>query len=76
MKLEVKGKAVPEGILEALQDKGNVKWAGPYIRETKQGISFDKVTFRKKEVLSGIKYAVKSKIAGKVKGKRANSRED
>ena len=73
VKLEVKGKAVPEGILEALQDKGNVKWAGPYIRETKQGIAFDRITFRKKDVLSGIKYAAKSKIVGKVRGKRANS---
>jgi hypothetical protein len=69
VKLEVKGGRDPKGILEALQDKKNLRWAGPYLKKTKQGVSFDTVTFRKKDVLSGIKYAAKSKIVKRVRGK-------
>jgi len=73
VKLSVKGKASPKTILGALGDKANVKWIGPYARETPKGYEVDRTYIQKKEVLSGIKYAAKSVLMKKVKvGKRAN----
>ena len=69
VKLEAKGKDV-ENILEAIQDKKNVKWVGPHVKETSKGYEIDKVSLQKKEVLSGLKYATTSKIVKKIKRKK------
>ncbi len=72
MKLEAERKS-PERILEAVQDKGNVKWIGPYARETGSGYSIDRVSIQKAEVLSGLKYAAKSTLIKKVKGRKESA---
>lgn len=70
IKLEAKGKDV-ESILNAVQYKKNVKWIGPYVKETSKGYTIDKVSMQKKEFLSGLKYATTSKIVKKIKRKKS-----
>ncbi len=72
IKLTTKGKDI-ESILNAVQNKKNVKWIGPYVKETSKGYTIDKTSMQKKEVLSGLKYATKSKIVKKIKRKKSNS---
>jgi len=72
MKLEAKERG-PAGILEALKERKNVKWVGPFVRETESGYEISRAGIQKAEVLSGIKYAAKSALLKKVsrKGNRA-----
>lgn len=69
VKLKTKGKDV-ESILKAIQNKKNVKWIGPYVKETNKGYAIEKASVQKKEILSGLKYATTSKIVKKIKRKK------
>ena len=68
--MEARDKSNQE-ILLALQNKKNVKWVGPYVRETSKGYEADKTSIQKTELLSGIKYAAKRVIMKKV-GRKKN----
>ena len=67
-KLAVEKKS-PEGVLESLQDKGNVKWLGPFVKETGDGYVAEVKSVRKAEVLSGLKYVAKRALMKKASGK-------
>jgi len=66
MKLMVKGRVSPGSVLKALQDKKNVRWAGPYVRKTSKGMKVKEAGIKRKEVFSSIKYAAKKAIVKKV----------
>lgn len=71
MKVKVRGKVNAGKLLEAVQEKGNVMWAGPYVRETKQGnFVADKASLGKKELLQGLRYATKRAIVKRIRRKR------
>jgi len=71
MKLNVRGKG-PAAVLKAVQDKKNVKWIGPYVKETSNGYKAEKVKVKRGEMLSGLKYAAKRAIIKKAKRKKKN----
>ena len=52
---------------KAIQNKKNVKWVGPYVKETNNGYTVEKASVQKKEILSGLRYATTSKIVKKIK---------
>jgi len=71
-KLQVKDKSL-QSVLEAVENKKNVKWLGPFVRETSKGYAVDKTSIQKTELLSGLQYAAKRAIMKKVSRKKANS---
>ncbi len=74
------GEITNGSFLKLLQDKGNVVWAGPLMKELKDNIYEPAVEpLHRKEILQGLKYATKSvvgrrrikeKLSGRI-GKRA-----
>jgi len=70
IKLSAKSSS-PKEILEALQEKKNIKWIGPNVKETANGFKADRVKLQKREILSGIKYATKKAFIRKVSLKKS-----
>lgn len=66
-KLKTKKSPNPKEILDALQNKKNVEWIGPNVKETQNGYKMEKTPIQKKELISGVKYAAKQAIIKKVK---------
>ena len=66
-KLKTRKNPGSKAILNALQDKKNIKWIGPNVKETNQGYKMEKMGIQRKEFLSGVKYAAKRAIIKKVK---------
>ncbi len=62
MKVNVRGTASNKALLQAVEQKSRVVWAGPYVRETRKGYAADAATLNKREFLQGIKYATKRAI--------------
>lgn len=64
-KLSSKG-CKAKDILEAVQEKKNIKWMGPGVKETQGGFRSEKIKLQKMEILSGLKYAAKRTVLKKV----------
>ena len=67
MKIRVSGRLNCAKVLDALQKKANVAWAGPYVRETESGYVTEGSRLEKKEILQGIQYAAKRAIVKRMR---------
>jgi hypothetical protein len=71
MKIKISGKLSEKNILDAIREKKNIEFVGPFVKKTKAGnYGIAMQQLHKKQFLSGLRYATKRAVVKKLRLRR------